>query len=206
MHYYAIVVIPADGDVDELVTETLAPYSEDLEVEQLTDGGETYWHNPHGLWDWWQIGGRYTGRLSGYKPAEDPALLEECFLCRGTGMRMDEAGIELRAEQPDYTCNGCSGKGKRVLWSSDWPSHDGDIVDLSVEDVTAWVTSLGDEQVPYTIFAHGSESVTTRERWTGKDFVPVHDKHGMRVVLATILQARLRAGLPSRAVVVDYHD
>lgn len=115
MHYVAYVLIPGEGDVDELVTEAMAPYAEDREVEQFTEDGETYWRNPVGFWDWWVIGGRWSGLLSGYDPYSDPTCLEECFICRGTGRRDDALGQEARSRNPEYTCNGCDGKGKSPL-------------------------------------------------------------------------------------------
>lgn len=206
MHYYALAVIPAEGDVDELIAETMAPYDESREVEQRADGDETYWHNPHGLWDWYQRGGRYTGRLDGYDPDADPNLLEECFLCHGTGLRDDDLGRKARAENPDYTCNGCAGEGKCISWPSRWPEHAGDIVDLSDVAIVDWVSALSDEQLPYAILAHGAEAPTLREKWDGEHFRAVHDKHGMRMMLLTTLEARARAGLTNRIVIVDYHD
>lgn len=198
MHYYALVVIPAEGDVDDLVGEALAPYREDLdETEDLT----------FGLWDWWQVGGRYSGRLSGYEPREDPANSETCWLCQGTGKRADELGREWREQNPDYTCNGCQGSGQKVKWPTQWPPHAFDAVDLKDVTPVEWVSALHDDQLPYTIFAHGSESVALREKWTGKDFIQVLDTNGMRRTLLVILEARRAAGLiGDRVVVVDYHS
>lgn len=77
--------------------------------------------NPNAKWDWWQLGGRYSGRLAaGYDPEKDPANMETCWLCAGTGKRDDEIGHQCRAEKPEYTCNGCQGKGHSVKWPSKW--------------------------------------------------------------------------------------
>lgn len=78
--------------------------------------------NPNSKWDWYQIGGRWTGVLvPNYNPNEDPANQETCFLCHGTGKRTDmdvEGG-----------CNGCKGTGVATKWPTQWKSV-GDIVQL----------------------------------------------------------------------------
>jgi hypothetical protein len=70
----------------------------------------------HDQWDWYQVGGRWTGLLTGYKPDEDPANIEVCDLCNGTGVRNDTVAQELRREGPTLKCHGCQGKGMRVRW------------------------------------------------------------------------------------------
>lgn len=82
------------------------------------------------VWDWYVIGGRWTGKLSGYDPHEDSANVETCKICSGTGKRMDSLGIKAREENPDYTCNGCEGKGDCYKWPTEWVDHDGDILPL----------------------------------------------------------------------------
>ena len=69
--------------------------------------------NPNKKWDWWTIGGRWTGMLAvHYNPDEDPANQETCFLCAGTGKRTD-------MEAPNG-CNGCQGTGIKTKWPSQW--------------------------------------------------------------------------------------
>lgn len=77
--------------------------------------------NPNAKWDWWQIGGRWSGMLEvGYDPKTDPANMENCFLCGGTGQRDDDIGKAQRAIDPNYMCNGCDGKGVRSKWPTGW--------------------------------------------------------------------------------------
>lgn len=207
MHYLALVLIPGGGDVDELVAEAMAPYDEALEIEPFIEDGETYQHNPVGFWDWFQIGGRWTGHLSGYDPAEDPRLMDVCDLCQGTGMRVDQLGRTLRAEDPDYTCNGCSGKGKRLLWPSEWPRHDGD-----VQDALAILPTLNEKLMPASFVVHGSESVAHRERYVpdatdGNYFVDDCPPSRMLPLIFRTVAARREAGhTGDRLVVVDYHS
>ena len=59
------------------------------------------------VWDWYCIGGRWTGTLSKYDPYTDPDNKETCFLCGGTGLRNDNLGRAERLKNPKYGCNGC---------------------------------------------------------------------------------------------------
>ena len=77
-------------------------------------GTRTSCYNPQSKWDWWCIGGRWTGHLAGYDPADDPANYETCWLCQGTGKRNDALGQAERERDPSYGCNGCNGEGKKL--------------------------------------------------------------------------------------------
>ena len=46
---------------------------------------------------------------------------EECDLCDGTGRRNDDIGVSARNADPDYTCNGCNGKGTRRPFAASYP-------------------------------------------------------------------------------------
>lgn len=82
----------------------------------------------HSLWDWYVIGGRWTGVLDNYDPRKDPKNIEECYLCEGTGKRNDEIGKQARKENPEYTCNGCDGEGKRSKFT--YEEHENNIMPL----------------------------------------------------------------------------
>jgi hypothetical protein len=124
MHFFTLIVLPPcyKGSIPDAVDTLMAPYGEELEVEQYTEDGETYWHNPNGFWDWYQIGGRWTGHLDGYNPEEDPANRHPCGYCNATGARI----------WPDGTrpCNVCGGTGTATDWPTDWAKHPGDIARL----------------------------------------------------------------------------
>lgn len=79
--------------------------------------------NPKAQWDWWQIGGRWTGTFDGYDPNKDPANVETCDLCAGTGKRSDMTVKD--------GCNGCAGTGKRTKWPTDFKEHAGDIAPVT---------------------------------------------------------------------------
>lgn len=61
MSHWRTTCVTQSGDQAELA-EMLAPYDENLQIEQVTtEDGETYWTNPKSKWDWWVIGGRWSG-------------------------------------------------------------------------------------------------------------------------------------------------
>ncbi|MFE5290395.1 hypothetical protein ACFRAQ_36075 [Nocardia sp. NPDC056611] len=63
-HFTLTVAIPAGvNDVQAALDKALAPFDENLEVEQYEEDGETYWRNPKAEWDWWVIGGRWRGKF-----------------------------------------------------------------------------------------------------------------------------------------------
>ena len=115
MHASCLVVLPAAaGDmIEEAVRAVMEPYNEE--------------NHRCGWWDWYQIGGRWTGSLDGYDPETDPEKQETCDLCSGTGKRpgaLEEFGAEWYASVNG--CNGCHGKGMRTMWPTQWPQRDGD--------------------------------------------------------------------------------
>lgn len=168
MHFATLVILPEGvspkhrGDVEVAINELLAPYCEE------TPDGE--YNEKNGKWDWYQIGGRYTGRLTGYDPAKDPRNWETCDLCRGTpGFRNDPLGKEHRERDPEYGCNGCSGHleitkkpGIRVKWPTQFVPYDGDFAVLT-EDLA----KTAREKV-YSVLVDGTW--TDREKWNGNGF------------------------------------
>lgn len=148
MHYYALVEVP-DGEeaFEERLAAVLAPHEEGM------DGG-------HELWDWWALGGRWSGTLSGYDPYTDPVNQKRCWLCDGTKLRNDELGKQAREANPEYTCNGCSGTGLMTVHPSEFVPHDGNVSKFS---------DLGDVMKPFVLIANGQ--VAQKETWMGKKWV-----------------------------------
>jgi hypothetical protein len=71
--------------------------------------------NPNAKWDWWHLGGRYSGRLAaGYDPDADPDNIITCSSCEGTGDRTDAEGNDDRAAGTSDTCDVCGGRGEVV--------------------------------------------------------------------------------------------
>lgn len=74
--------------------------------------------NPNSKWDWWMVGGRYSGKFAPeYDPETDPNHKETCWLCRGTGKRAD---VEC-----ENGCNGCKGTGIATTWPTQWTDTPG---------------------------------------------------------------------------------
>ncbi len=179
MHYHAEVLLalfkdePLDS-IKALISKIMEPFSEHLEVEKYEEDGETYWMNPIGFWDWWQIGGRWTGKHDDYKPEDDPRNIEKCHICNSTGLRDDKSGIEHRKKDPSYTCNGCGfynsetklweqshyGKGMCLSWPTNWADHEGDIVP---------VQQIKKDFSCYSLIINNK--VYHQEEWTGNNFV-----------------------------------
>ena len=105
-------------------------------------GISTSTYNPKSKWDWWAIGGRWTGYLGDYNPSEDPENLEICINCNGSGVRNDQ--------HVQGKCNGCDGKGKSVMWPTQWKSHSSDIFKVSNIE---W----SDDKVPFSIVTPDGE-------------------------------------------------
>lgn len=82
--------------------------------------------NPKGRWDWWVIGGRWTGWFKPeYDATKDERNIKVCDLCHGTGTRTKPVPLDPNWKPTPGECNGCNGKGKMVAWSL--ADFDGDI-------------------------------------------------------------------------------
>lgn len=185
MHYYALVITPpgttretANDAVDPLMLPHIETWPEDPEAD-LT-----------GFWDWWVVGGRYTGRLSGYDPTTDRKNLKVCWLCHGTGKRDDKLGREIRSTNPAYGCNGCDDTGFMIKFSSDWAPHDEDV--LPVSEVMR-----RELPPPYTLLTPDGEALHA-DVWDGHTIVDTPR-------FAEIAAERLLPLSDHVAVVVDYH-
>lgn len=152
MHYLAFVLIPDDGDPHEHVSRLMAPHQERYEKETDTLGG---------FWDFWSIGGRWSGYLDGYQPEKDPKNIERCDLCAGTGQRLPPP----LSGAGTWTCNGCEGTGSRVKWPTQWAPHHGDIAPAAV----AHAKAAADSWMPYTVVVGSGEALHARH-WNGERF------------------------------------
>lgn len=113
------VVNPSDrAEIEAAVAFQMAPYDENEE-----------WFRDGSRWDWYVIGGRYTGRLSSYDPEQDQRNWETCAICGGSGVR--HGGREEFGEQWYQACNGCNGcSGKGTRLSYQFVPFEGDIVQV----------------------------------------------------------------------------
>lgn len=89
---------------EDLSRELLKETKPDPSCEDCGGRGFYYTHsNPKSKWDWYQIGGRWSGILDNYNPTEDPLNQEPCGYCRATGIRMDLASKEELEVQDGLT-------------------------------------------------------------------------------------------------------
>lgn len=167
MHSLIGVILPFQYDEPKLtdaISYVLRPWDENA----FNDDEEEI--NPNGQWDWWRLGGRWTGIWSNYEPRKDPANYETCFLCHGTGRRVDENARTWRQQAPDYTCNGCGPAagtvpGVALKWPTQWAQRP----DLDLVPVTH-LLAVDDQLLPTALVA-APDLWLARETWTGTDFV-----------------------------------
>ncbi len=104
--------------------------------------------NPQSKWDWWKIGGWWTGFLSGYDPTRDPENMETCDACGGTGRRSDAEEFGVAWINWSKDCTRCGGKGQRVKWPTRWKAHGGDV--MPVEQIPR-------DQIPFAVVTPDGE-------------------------------------------------
>lgn len=181
MHYNALVIAPGDESPDAAVERLMAPHQENYDeaADALT-----------GHWDWWVIGGRWTGLLTDYDPSEDPANIETCDLCGGTGDRASHRG-ESREQQHSSGCNGCLGKGTRLKWPTQWAEYPG--------DVATGQAALDADVTPYALVTPDGEFHVS-EKWNRKTHT-FDETPGW----AEKVREALREHATDRVIVVDYH-
>jgi len=93
--------------------------------------------NPNNKWDWYQVGGRFTGKLGTYDPKTDPDNFTTCMFCYGTGYCVNENGVNKRVADLNYTCE-CNGSGKELKWPTKWKKIKNDIIqvkDLNLDSI-----------------------------------------------------------------------
>jgi hypothetical protein len=131
-HFATLVLVPqGTSEIESKVAELLAPYDENDE-----------WGRDGSRWDWWVIGGRFTGMLDGYKPWEDEANYEPCRFCEGTGTTTRAVADQYPAYEPHVgkPCIQCNQKdapfpGKVMRFAGHGFGHGGDITPARNIDV-----------------------------------------------------------------------
>lgn len=100
-----------------------------FQMEPYDENGT--WFRDGSRWDWYVIGGRATGFLTGYDPTKDPRNIQTCWLCAGSGIR--PGGLQQFGQEwfdACHGCNGCNGAGKSVTWPTQFAPYDGDILQV----------------------------------------------------------------------------
>jgi len=195
MHYHCEIYVSEINNIEDQIEEIMEPFQEEYHEEK---------DEMSGFWDWWQIGGRWTGAHSDkYDPQKDERNLEECWVCNGTGLRIDDVGIQAREEDPSYTCNGCGdynqkmkrwefgeyGKGITLKWPTQWAeAYEIDVMPLDrvKEDFTC-----------HTLIANGN--AYQKEKWDGDNWVKTEFDGNVKNMLEKL---KIDKGF---LVTVDYH-
>jgi hypothetical protein len=184
MHYCNLVIVKRKGrDVSE-------PFDLEAAVAQAMGPHE----DQGGFWDWYQIGGRWTGTFDGYDPDTDPNNILICDLCLGTGKRKDMDVAN--------GCNGCSGTGKMVTWPTQWGLHPGDIipVDHLTEDHLS-------KKFYRIVTPHGCYQEERYEPWAEEKFAKL-SMPTLKWLLEEFAgdEPQYEKGAEYIAVIVDNHD
>lgn len=172
MHMLAAVIVP-DGTTRDSAEEVVAPIMEPF--------NEAIDYNT-GWWDWWQVGGRYTGYYAEYDPTTDPRNQETCRLCAGTGTRRDMTVAN--------GCNGCEGTGTARRWPTDWAPIEDDIV-------PARILLAPGMRLPFSVVT--PDGVWHRQTWNGEDWIDDED-------WPATVQKAIKPYADQRFAVVDYHS
>lgn len=139
------------SELAEADGETKEQFAKDYGGWEFRDG--RFWDrtNPNKKWDWWTVGGRYSGKFKPwYDPETDPKHQEVCWLCRGTGKRTDVEAAN--------GCNGCNGTGVKTKWPTEWKDTPGN--QIRVGDIP-W-NALRDAQVAKALEAYDTAASITK--------------------------------------------
>lgn len=126
MSHFAVVVLSNDG---QSVDDLLAPYDEN-----------GTWFAEGSRWDWWVVGGRFTGALTNYDPTTDPANWELCGYCDdGITTRRIADMYPAYEQYIGQTCIQCKGTSK--VLSFQLAEYEGDVVPVRDLDIDAmrWI-------------------------------------------------------------------
>lgn len=93
-------------------------------------------YNPRSRWDWYTVGGRWNGYLTGFNPAEMPMSDDRywttCTICGGVGKRND--GVAEANPHLKDRCNGCAGRGRRLRFPHEIPLEDSNVMPVALID------------------------------------------------------------------------
>ena len=139
MHFHAEIWIPeklkiGSKQLNSKIEDIMLPYYEG-NCEEFDEDTVP----PLTFFDWYSIGGRWTGVHDKYNPYKDPANEEVCFICNGSGDRPGWVTYNINNERvfvDDWAkrCNGCNvchGTGIDHVHPTDFKPHAGDIIAIS---------------------------------------------------------------------------
>jgi hypothetical protein len=189
-------------DEEEAIFNELMKTSVPLITCDECRGSGTYLstYNPKSKWDWFSIGGRWTGYLDNYEPAKDPANTELCRLCNGTGTRHDIPVYEEGTSPLERNDSGCQGTGTAVKWPSEWVQHPGDIIPAQ-----KLVDAINTDPERYTPFAYITPDVEWKEKGEMGWWAIVHNEKPGDDWRSQVREDIERYANDCIAVVVDCH-
>jgi len=105
-----------------------------------------------GYWDFFQVGGRWTGALDDtYDSRKDPRNMEPCLICKGSKDKV-------------ATCRACQGSGTGVKWPTGWAPFDGDTT--TVGHVKQLLTTGKLQRMPGTaVTFNGWQEDMEKDKW-----------------------------------------
>lgn len=185
MHWFGAAVVPPGiprSDIEPYVDKVMATSREDDVC--------------NGVWDWWQVGGRWTGVWGEYDASKDPRNVETCRVCGGTGRREDAARFGEAWMEQMRGCNGCLGEGTAQKWPTQWAEYDGDIV-----TVRAFLNNPTALRRPLTVFLPDGSYISRESYDPNSGFSQITEDEWHALVNDT-----LAAHADQALVVVDYHS
>jgi hypothetical protein len=162
-----------------------APVQTRINRHNRIEYGYVTQENDEGKWDWWVIGGRWSGRLRGYDITEDPENYVKCEYCNGTGSRPGSTGIVATSFDKGIArlfpvigtgCNACYGTGMMLPM-------------LVLDQKGDWcnVADIVEDFVPYAVIDPygeweecGEDAEAWKERWKA---IREHYKDGHIAIL-----------------------
>jgi hypothetical protein len=124
-HFAIVAILPSGSEVDDKLAQLMEPFDE---------AGE--WGRDGSRWDWYVIGGRYTGLFeASYEPESDPKNLETCRYCEG-GITTQAIADEFPAYGPyvGKTCLQCKGTTRVISFMHYGNDYPGDIKPVAEVD------------------------------------------------------------------------
>ena len=147
-------------------------------------------YNKDSKWDWYQIGGRWSGYWADYDPSGDPKNSIPCYRCKGTAKESN--GTDK--------CRMCQGTGKTVSWPTSWSPIEEDM--LEVPELIKRIKENENITSSYCIITPQGEWLEREER-EGPPFYEVNQKSTEewdRIYMET-----LEKNQNCYAVIVDFH-
>jgi hypothetical protein len=154
--------------------DTFDKYMALYECDYKNDNGKYgYMRNPNYFYDWWQLGGRWSGyKIKGYNPRKDKRNHEKCNICNGSGYR------------GKLFCNACCNesrdgweieKGIAVKWPG-WNHLDVNYLHVSkIEDDTSCFTIIYKDILKHQKIYENSEFIKTDFDGNMKKFINKYD-------------------------------